>query len=268
MVDANLGIVRCILLQQAVVGLRLLKDADWKAHLRPTPTEPTNWVYNEDFSGEPALQHDQALAPILKQISKGFFVESGALTGDFASNTKYYEKVLDWTGLLVEPNPNNIVELRKLNRHANVFEGCLSNTQSVVEMDFVAPAEGTSSIGSAVSFLHQRNFKATCVPLGFILDALNRTTIDYWVLDVEGMEGHILKNFDFAKFTIGVLQVERGRSHSVVQEVMLANKFIELQTPVGETIQDAIYVNPQYFNVNRLNIPKVLNLPPGWAYHK
>jgi hypothetical protein len=35
---------------------------------------------------------------------KGFFIELGENDGLFQSNTAFFEKELDWTGLLIEPS--------------------------------------------------------------------------------------------------------------------------------------------------------------------
>ena len=40
----------------------------------------------------------------LGQRRDGFFVEAGAWDGEYLSNTKFFEKERNWTGLLVEPN--------------------------------------------------------------------------------------------------------------------------------------------------------------------
>ena len=47
-----------------------------------------------------------------------------------------------------------------------------------------------------------------CFPLQSLMYALNRTRIDYFSLDVEGMEMPILKSIPFDKLDIAVLTVE------------------------------------------------------------
>ena len=46
------------------------------------------------------------MAKIFGRAKKGFFIEAGAYNGLDFSNTLYFEKVLQWTGILVEPNPD------------------------------------------------------------------------------------------------------------------------------------------------------------------
>ena len=40
------------------------------------------------------------------RIKDGFFIEAGAFDGETFSNTLFFELKKNWTGLLVEPNPD------------------------------------------------------------------------------------------------------------------------------------------------------------------
>ena len=40
------------------------------------------------------------------RIRNGFFIEAGAFDGEISSNTLFFELKQNWTGLLVEPNPD------------------------------------------------------------------------------------------------------------------------------------------------------------------
>jgi hypothetical protein len=50
--------------------------------------------------------------------------------------------------------------------------------------------------------------KVNCVPLYTFLLALNRTTVDYFSLDVEGSELDILRTIPFHKVTFKVINLE------------------------------------------------------------
>jgi hypothetical protein len=43
----------------------------------------------------------------------GFYIECGAYDGVNQSNTWYFEKNLNWKGVLIEPNKKNFSELKK-----------------------------------------------------------------------------------------------------------------------------------------------------------
>ena len=47
------------------------------------------------------------------KINNGFFVEAGAYDGEMFSNTLFFELKKNWTGLLVEPNPDAFEMLTK-----------------------------------------------------------------------------------------------------------------------------------------------------------
>ena len=57
---------------------------------------------------------------------KGFFVEVGAFDGVFLSNTLWFERNWNWTGLLLEANPRVFSTLVTRNRRAWLGNLCLS----------------------------------------------------------------------------------------------------------------------------------------------
>ena len=67
--------------------------------------------------------------------NKGFYVEIGAGDGVKYSNTKFYQEILDFTGILVEPAPNTF-ELLKKTRPGNLLYDC-AITSSQSEVDFL-----------------------------------------------------------------------------------------------------------------------------------
>ena len=55
----------------------------------------------------------------LKSSQKGgFFIEAGAGCGEVISNTLYLELMYNWTGLLIEPNPDLLKSLYQKHRKA------------------------------------------------------------------------------------------------------------------------------------------------------
>ena len=67
-------------------------------------------------------QYEQPLI-INRQIFKGrlkngFFIEAGAYDGEGFSNSLYFELKYNWTGLLVEANPDAFEEMKLKNRKA------------------------------------------------------------------------------------------------------------------------------------------------------
>jgi hypothetical protein len=70
--------------------------------------------------------------------TNGFFIESGAFDGEYLSNSLFFERFRNWTGLLVEPNPFQFKRLMNKNRKAYAINACLSekNYSSVVSVNF------------------------------------------------------------------------------------------------------------------------------------
>ena len=77
-----------------------------------------------------------------------FFVEAGACDGELISNTLYFEVKHNWTGLLVEPNPDYVALLKKKNRKSWILPHCLSPTKSPTVVDFDAIKEYGGIINS------------------------------------------------------------------------------------------------------------------------
>lgn len=66
----------------------------------------------------------------------GFFVEVGAVDGEYLSNTLYFEKELGWTGLLIEPNPNMFQELLLKRRKAYAINAALAESNQSSRIGF------------------------------------------------------------------------------------------------------------------------------------
>ena len=49
---------------------------------------------------------------IFKNKKKGTYIELGALDGVLYSNTKFFEDVLGWKGILIEPHPEKFKYLK------------------------------------------------------------------------------------------------------------------------------------------------------------
>ena len=74
-----------------------------------------------------------------RKKKQGFFIEAGASMGEVISNTLYFELKHNWTGLLVEPNPDFLKELKLKNRNAMwILPHCLSANPIVELYDFDA----------------------------------------------------------------------------------------------------------------------------------
>ncbi|XP_059486265.1 protein Star-like [Neocloeon triangulifer] len=144
---------------------------------------------------------------LLGNMTKGFFVEAGALDGEVMSSTLMMERFHGWSGLLVEPDPLNFRDLLTRNRKAWLAPVCLSFLQKPIMVSF----EQKLSLGriQGAPGAHRPGLvDVQCVPFFTLLKALNKTTIDYLSLDLEGSELDVLRTIPFGYFDITVISVE------------------------------------------------------------
>jgi len=149
---------------------------------------------------------------LLSRRRNGFFVECGAFRGEDLSDTLFFEKERNWTGILIEAHPDYHREILSKNRRAFVLPACLSHSRLPLKTKF--KLEGW---GSGVSSLN-KNVKPTdtsvpetdvqCFSLNSIMAAIGVRHIDFFVLDVEGSELPVLETIDWSRLSIDVFNIE------------------------------------------------------------
>lgn len=152
----------------------------------------------------------------------GFFIEAGAAGGETYSNSLYFELKYNWTGLLVEPNPDLLKELYVKHRNAYILPHCLSTKKEVETVSFDVsnyvsgilqkdkPKPSRLETGGEVQghLFYERQIEVQCFPLYSVLKALNNPNIDYFSLDIEGAEFVVLKTIPWHKVNITLIDVE------------------------------------------------------------
>lgn len=132
----------------------------------------------------------------LKQRRNGFFVEAGAYDGEELSNSIYFEKNREWTGLLIEMDPFYYLQLIGKNRRAFSINSGISLDLNVNIVTFEESQGSLGKINKQQNGI-EPDTKSTsvipCFPLLSILLAINVTHVDYFSLDVEGFELPILR---------------------------------------------------------------------------
>jgi len=190
---------------------RLIKKLRTSLFLLPPPPYSHNHHYqlSQPELKDPSMGQGEKIRQILKNKTNGFFVECGALDGEIRSNTLYFERYLNWTGLLIEADPLNFQDLLTKNRRAWLSPTCLSTSPypKIVSFEQNRNMGKISEDVEAGSKL-PKHVDVQCYPLYSYLLALNVTTIDYFSLDVEGAELEVLKHIPFDKIDIKTLSVE------------------------------------------------------------
>ncbi|XP_071524486.1 protein Star-like [Panulirus ornatus] len=152
---------------------------------------------------------------LFSQERGGFFVEAGALDGEYLSNTLWLEQELGWTGLLIEAEENNYKSLRSKHRRAWSSSTCLSSESYPKEIIFVSHFSRVKLLEispwsfrshghelrddlsqDAHNLLDDTAYTSVqCFPLVTYLAALNVSKVDLLSLDIQGTEASVLTNF-------------------------------------------------------------------------
>lgn len=203
--------------------LRLLKHeftvALTRGQLYKSPTDHT--PNSADLKNRSMAQLGQDLWALETCGHKrgGFFVEFGATDGVTLSNTYLLEKEFDWSGLLAEPNPKFLRELKK-NRQTTVSDACIgATTGEDVEFIFAdvfggmskhADADGHGDRRSAYKDAGELTVLTTISLHDFLRKHEAPKQIDYISVDTEGSEYEILKEFPFDEWDVRCWTVEHN----------------------------------------------------------
>ncbi|CAL4164974.1 unnamed protein product, partial [Meganyctiphanes norvegica] len=177
--------------------------------LSPPSKQPYNLTYPQEE--DPSMgQSYVILGEILGEMTNGFFVECGAQDGEHISNTLLFEKKYGWNGLLVEGNPKNYEKVISKKRKAWTIHTCLSTKPYPNTVMFHVNLKDWGNHISNISIDSKIDgyVELQCLPLYSILMALNTTTVDYFSLDIEGLELEVLKTIPWDKVNIRTLSVE------------------------------------------------------------
>ena len=134
----------------------------------------------------------------------GYYLECGANDGVDQSNTWYFEKQLNWNGILIEPLPKLFNQLKKNRNKNNIFVNkCLvSQTYKdkyikIIDKDLMSKIDLKNGISVEVSTL-DKILSFNQVP----------KIIDFFSLDVEGEEFNVLEGINFLKYNFKYLLIE------------------------------------------------------------
>ena len=145
----------------------------------------------------------------------GYFIECGANDGVDQSNTWYFEKYLNWHGLLIEPLTKQFIELKKNRSQKNHFYNVALcgdeniNSIQIIENDLVSTSPNEFNKGKKIS-----NFDAKT--LTKILDEISAPNlIDFFSLDVEGFEDQVIKGINFNKYNFKFFLIETKKNEVI-----------------------------------------------------
>lgn len=189
------------------------------------------------------------------RLRNGTFLEMGAYDGVTFSNTKFFEDVLGWSGVLIEAHPTAARALDLNRPKCKRFHCAVSTREGSIE--FIVNANGpVSSAKDFTSETHHANWHATnstevvrvpSRPLSSILREAGIKRIDFWSLDVEGGELEVLKSMDWS-IPVYLICIETQEAERKIQcdEILKANGF---------QFSEVYHHNEIW--VNRANVPRV-----------
>jgi hypothetical protein len=148
------------------------------------------------------------------------FVEMGGYHPFRGSNSWYFEKCMNWSGVVVEPQASLRRPFEHSKRKAHIDSSCIA--EHVEKVDFLSTKQG-SGVGGVVNnrgnhvkgFLkvfdpgvQTEHLEMVCVPMQRIFDSYGLVHVDYFSLDCEGCELSAVKSIDFDRTSIDVFTVE------------------------------------------------------------
>lgn len=172
---------------------------------------------------------------IFNRKNNGFFVEVGALDGFGASNTYFFEKERNWSGLLIEPNPIEFNKMLKVDRPLSKKENCVIS-DSEMDINFLS-IEGPCNVLSGIMefynpqhlerinrelgmyssypvghelYSNKELIKMKAVRLQTLFDKHSVIDVDLISIDVEGAEMQVLNSIDFNKMNIKCFLIENN----------------------------------------------------------
>jgi FkbM family methyltransferase len=172
---------------------------------------------------------------IFENKKTGYFVEVGALDGMMMSQSFLFEKLLNWKGIVVEPNPVWKDSLH-LHRTCNISNAAISNEngKATFESREIPAYSGLkSSVNESRTSDIIGEFDVETLTLSSLFDKFNAPeTIDWVSIDTEGAELDILTQYflENSKYKINLLNFEAFDFVST-NKLMDSQPYLKIKNP-------------------------------------
>jgi len=270
----------------SILYVRYLPGPDSVAVVRVT-SFPQEWYYNDTYECSPLVKaliqrntshpwnastnflsqggEDRFVLEHFFHSSVGgshTFLELGAYDGRLYSNSYFFEVVMGWKGILIEPSTPNYVELEK-NR-----PGSVTLHMGVCERPQLLHVLGKGPMADTVNTnhpFHDGDHRSTCpcLPMRDILDMVGEEgMIDYLSLDVQGHEIQAIISHDWVRHPVRVLSIEQfigyhEFEHATGRETVAMNRRALRErgmcrfhtSATSNNYDDEIWVNPALLTV-------------------
>ncbi len=179
----------------------------------------------------------------------GFFIELGANDGIRQSNTFYFEKNLNWNGVLIEPIKSKYLKCKKFRSSKNyfynnacvgfnfknkkikmIYSDLMSSIDDVTIYNKIDPKKHTLE---GKKYLHSKDaieeIWVNTKTLNDILDEVSSPKlIDFLSLDVEGSELEVLNGINFSIYNFKFILVE-SRDDEEVKDYLKNKDYVFLE---------------------------------------
>lgn len=170
----------------------------------------------------------------------GIFVDIGAHDGITFSNSYFFEKECNWSGICFEPRTELFKKLKSC-RNCICINACVSDQTGMVP--FINIESVDEMLSGMVTTYDQRQLDIVmndlkiyggecntialpCVVLQDVLDEYGIKHIDFLSVDTEGGELEIIKTIDFSRVTIDVITVENNYAEQPMRDLLASKGFI------------------------------------------
>lgn len=161
---------------------------------------------------------------VFHKSRNGIFVDVGAHDGVSLSNTYFFEKERDWTGICIEANPD-LFEQLKHNRECVTLCNAAYDKRSTLQ--FMKTSGYTEMLSGVVDDYNPKHLSriqseinhyggdtqvinVESVRLGDVFKEHQIEIVDYLSIDVEGSELKVLQGIDFDRVHINVVDFEEN----------------------------------------------------------
>jgi FkbM family methyltransferase len=136
----------------------------------------------------------------------GFYIECGANDGVNQSNTWYFEKSLNWKGILIEPNKKIFKNLKNNRSSRNIFKNVALVSEEFKNKEIYLSDNNLES--KLTNINNSNNQKVETETLSNILKEHTINKINFFSLDVEGYEEEVLRGCNLNIYDVDYILIE------------------------------------------------------------
>lgn len=194
---------------------------------------------NKHFS---QFNQDEIINTLIENKRNGVFIDIGAYDGITFSNSYFFEKKMNWTGICFEPNPIIFKKLAEV-RNCTTINGGVSVKNTVLTYKQFSGNQELEMLSGFSDFFSQEQLsrienelnleknssteiiQVQTYSLNDLLKVRKLNKIDYCSIDTEGGEFEILKTIDFEENYFSTLSIEDNYNSKEVINYMKSKGF-------------------------------------------